>query len=432
MIRPGATSEEVADRVVAGVILAGLLGSPFYGGDAVRDQLLGAHAPVPLAVPALLCLGLALAWWSMMGRGYLWVDPAALTWLDFDGSRPATLLRRLRAGWALRFACVVYALCATGMLLGWPGPVLASCGALFTAVAVLAFVAARRAPGRLSRVFEQVMPLLLTVVAWLVASGVVGTVVLWGMAGVAAGAAALLTRGTSLPASAGRRELVERYTARMVRHTSVSFLDVWALLPQGRPVRWAGALAGRPVVVRFVFAGVLARARSLLFALMLAPAVAALHKAFPEANPVWWTGVGAYLAVLPFSASIAQLNRGPGLRRWLSNGDRALKATTAAMLLLVGALWFGVTLALGVPWSARSALAVAVSVSAVVRSVTRSPIDFRNLGIVAVEGLLLPVGLLTQLARGPEVLALGLLLLGNGAAFAAPVAVVLCVLAVLC
>ncbi|NIH83795.1 hypothetical protein [Amycolatopsis granulosa] len=408
-----------------------MLGSPFYGGDAVRDQLLGARAPAPLAVPALLCLSLALAWWSTLRRGYLWADPAALTWSDFDGSRPATLLRRLRVGWALRFAVVVYAVCAGGMLLGWPGPVLAACGALFAAVTALALVAAARAPGPLLRLLEQLMPLVLTVFGLLVASAVVSTVVLWGLAAVATCAAVLLTRGRSLPSMAGRRELVERYTARMVRRTSVSFLDVWTLLPQGRPLKWRGALAGSPVVVRFVFAGVITRARSLLFALMLALTIAALRKAFPGANPVWWVGIGAYLAVLPFSAPIAQLNRSPGLRRWLSNGDRVLTVTAAGILLVVGALWFGVTLALGVPWSTMSALAVAVGVAAVVRSVTRSPIDFRNLGIVAVEGVLLPVGLLTQLARGPEVLALGLLLLGNGVAFAAPIAIVLCVLAIL-
>ncbi|MFD2415122.1 hypothetical protein [Amycolatopsis pigmentata] len=56
---------------------------------------------------------------------------------------------------------------------------------------------------------------------------------------------------------------------------------------------------------------------------------------------------------------------------------------------------------------------------------------FPQPGIVAVEGLLLPAGLLAQLLRGPEVLLIGLVLLGNGIAFTAPVTIVLCVLAII-
>jgi hypothetical protein len=433
VIRLGSTSEETADRVVAAIIVIGVLGAPFYRTGALRGYLVGTTATASLAVVATLCISLALAWWSLMHRSYLWADPAWLTWSDFDGSRPAMLVRRLLIGWALRFVAVAYAAGVSAMLLGWQASQLPLCGALFAAVALLAFVAARRVAGPALRWIEQLMPLVLTVLGVLVASGAIGSTVLWGVAAVAVVLALALAFGGSLPSAAGRMELIERFTARMVRRVSVSFLDVWTLLPAGRPLRWAQAFAGRAVVARFVAVGVLTRVRSLLFAIVLALTVAALHFVFPTASPVWWMGVGTYLAVLPFAAPIAQLNRVAGLRRWLNCTDRSLKATTAGVLLVVAVCWLGVALLLGVPWSVPSALIVLVAVAAVVRTVTRSPVDFGNLGIVSFEGVLVPAGLIVQLARGPEVLLIGLLLMGTGVtlAVAVPIVVLLALYAAL-
>lgn len=431
MIRLGADSEEVADRLVSVVVVIAALTSPFYNTDAVRHQLVGPVGAAPLAVPVVLCLSLAVAWWSLMHRGYLWAEPAWLTWSDFDGSRPKMLLRRLISGWVVRFAAVAYAVGVGGMLLGWPTSLLPLCAALFASVAALAFAAARTAAGPVRRWTEQLVPLALTVVGTLVASGVLGVGILWGVALVLAVPAAVLAAGTSLPLSAQRAELVEGFFARMIRRTSAGFLDVWALLPQGRALAWRSAFAGGPLVIRFAVVGVLTRGRSALFALLLAVTMAALHVVLPGSDPLWWLGLGGYFAILPLSASIAQLHRVPGLRRWLDCDDRVLRLASAGVLLAVAALWFAVTLALGVPWSVPAALTVPLVVAAVVRTVTRPPVDFHRLGLFTVEGLVLPVGLVVQLARGPEVLVIGLLLLGAGVPFAVPFVVMLSLLAII-
>ncbi|GAA1968819.1 hypothetical protein [Amycolatopsis minnesotensis] len=102
----GANAQEVADRVAAAVVVVGVLGAPFYHPGA-----LGAAAS-----SAVLCLGLALAWRSVLRRDYAWTDPARLTWADFDDSRVRALTRRLLLGWGARFACVAYLTVVTAIL----------------------------------------------------------------------------------------------------------------------------------------------------------------------------------------------------------------------------------------------------------------------------------------------------------------------------
>ncbi|MFI5607615.1 hypothetical protein [Amycolatopsis sp. NPDC051903] len=382
-------------------VVAGVLGSPLYNTALVRAQLIG-DAPVgPLGSVAVLCAGLALAWRATLRRGHLWADPAALTWSDFDGRRPAVLSRRLVFGWGARFAVAGYFFVVAGVLIGFPPGVVGPL-ALYVGVAVLALVMARRRPFP----GESLLPLVPAVL------GVVSDAPLWIFAVAAFVAAAGLAWAPPLAQTAGRATLVHHFRERLVRRTSTAFLDVWALLPAGRRVPWQRAFAGRFVVLRYVLVGVLARRHALGLPVFLGLAVTAAHATFPAVTSVWLLGLGAYLALLPFAAPVAQLHRVPGLRRWLDASETRLRLTTALVLTVLGAGWTSVVWLLGVPVTFGSVVAVLVAGYAVVRTVSRGPLDFSVMGLVLYEGVLIPAGLVRQLAHGPDLLLVGLFVCG--------------------
>ncbi|WP_432848942.1 hypothetical protein ACQPXB_49030 [Amycolatopsis sp. CA-161197] len=316
-----------------------------------------------------------------------------------DSGRSRVLHRRLLAGWAVRFATVAYFFIVAGVLIGFPPDVVGPL-ALSVAVAALALVMARRRP-----VFgEAVLPLVPAVL------GVFPDTPLWIFAAVAAAAALLLA--WSPPLSLTRDTLVRHFRERLVRRTSAAFLDVWALLPAGRPVRWRRALDGRFIVTRYVVTGTLARRHALGLPVFLALAVTAAHTTFPGVTSVWLLGPGSYLALLPFAAPIAQLHRVPGLRRWLDASELRLRLVMASVLVALAACWTAVVALLGVPVTLGSLVAVVATAYSVVRTVTRGPLEFSSMGLVLYEGVLIPTGLLRQLARGPDLLIIGLLLCG--------------------
>ena len=413
-----------ADRVVGLVIVAGVLGAPFYRTEVVRAELLGDSTLRPDATIALLCAALALAWRSLARRNHIRADPAALTWADFDGSRPGALRRGLLLGWAGRCALVAYFAVVAGLLLRTPIETLPVGFTLFAAVSALMLAAARRRPGRGGRAAEQGAAIALAGVGGLALVADLGHAPLWTVSALAVvvllGLA--VVPGVPLATDAGRGELVAGHAARMVRRVSITFLDPWALLPPGAPVRPAGVLAGRLVLARYVLTGVLGRRTSMPLVVLLAATVAAVHQVFPGIDAIWLVGIGGYLATLPLAGSLGELHRSPGLRRWLGRSDRSLKVTTIAVLGALMAGWLGLVLLLGVPLSGGAALALLVSVVAVVRTVSRGGLDYGNLGTVVFEGILIPAGLLLQLAHGPDLLLICLLLLvGLATSLAAPI-----------
>jgi hypothetical protein len=409
--------QDLGSRLTVGFLVAGFLGSPLYNTAGVRAQLLGAASVPQLTTVAVLCLCLGLAWRSLLRRDFAWADPARLTWADFDGSRPKLLGRRMLTSWAVRFGAVGYATAVSALLTQLSPALFPLVIALFTGTALLALVTARRAPTPALTWFERLVPFAA------VALAVCPPAVQWAAAGAACVGALALLPGPRTSAATGRVDLIQRYFTRLVRRVSLSFLDLWVLLPPGRPVRWTRALAGRFVLVRFVLTGVLARGRTIPLAALLALAVAVLHAVFPAVNPVWWTGIAGYFSALPFAASVAELHRTPGLRRWLNCTDRALKAATVAVLVMFLAGWLGVVVLLGVPFSGQAALVLLVASVAVLRTVTQRAMDFSNIGLVSFFGVLVPAGLLFQLGHGPDLLLLGLVLLGTGMALwlAAPI-----------
>ncbi|MDX3187309.1 hypothetical protein PV458_02735 [Streptomyces sp. MN03-5084-2B] len=386
------------DLVFCWFIVAGVVLSPMYNTALVRAQLIGDAPAGPSGSVAVLCAGLALAWRATLRRGHLRADPATLTWVDFDGRRPRVLTRRLLGSWAVRFAAVGYFFLAAGVLTGFP-PYQAIF--LYAAVAVLALVMARRPPIR----GEAVLPLVPAVL------GAFPINPLWIFAVVALAAAAGVAFAPSAAVTASRSELVRAFRERMAARTATAFLDVWALLPAGRPVPRV-RLSGRHPALRYVVAGTLARRHALGLPVFLALAVTAVHTTFPALPSVWLLGLGGYLALLPFAAPIAQLHRVPALRRWLTTSELRLRLATALVLVVLAVFWTSAVVLLGVPVPPGSLVAVLVAAYAVVRSVTRGPVDFGAMNLVLYEGVLIPTGLVRQLARGPDLLVIGLLICG--------------------
>lgn len=423
----------ISDRLLYTLFAIGVLTAPFYQVDSLRLALLG-HAVVPAGAGlAVLLLGIATAWRSLLRRGFAWLDPARLTWADMTDARVGVVGRRLWAGWLGRFAAVGYVTAVATLVLGTSAWLPAGC-ALFAATALLTVVLGRRRPGRVESWLEYLVPVGFAVLAGVAVLTTVQPVWLVFMAGFAAVAGVGSLRGSgpvrrpAVATAAGRDELVDGYLRRVFRRVSVSFGDAMALLPAPGPVPWRGLFAGRAVVFRFVLAGVLSRARSLLPSVLLVVVVAVCHRVFPVVDPVWLVGVGAYLACVPFAASLAQLFAVPGLRRWLGCADITLRLATAVLIAVVAAVWVGLVAVFAVPVTVSACLAALVAVGAVVRTVTRPAVDYGNIGVAATpSGYLLPVGLLLQLAHGPELLVVGILLVGFAlsAVAAAPVAALL-------
>lgn len=423
----------VSNWAVGVFLAAGILGAPFYQADYLRLELFG-HAVVPAGAGlAVLLLGIGLAWRSLLRRDFVWLAPARLSWDDVTDARVGVLGRRLWAGWFARFAAVAYVTVALTVLLGQASWLPAGL-ALFAATALLAVVLGRRRPGPVGTWLEYAVPVGFAVVAGLAALTTVPPVALFVLAGIAGSVAVPALFGSGPPrrpavaVRAGRDELVDGYLRRLVRRVMVSVGDMLALLPAPGPLSSRGLFAGRGIVVRFVVAGVLARRSALLPSALLVIAVAVLHHVAPVISPVLLVGVGVYLACVPFAAGLAQLLAVPGLRRWLGCTDISLRLATAAVLAVVAALWLGLVTVFAVPVTVAGCLSAVVAVGAVVRTVTRPALDFGNLGVVATPmGYLLPVGLIVQLAHGPELLVAGILLTGFllSAVAAAPVAALL-------
>jgi hypothetical protein len=411
----------ISDAVLITVGLAALASSPFYHLPDVRAHLIGSAAAPTFAAPAVLCLGLGLALRSLLRREFVWQDPAKLTWSDGTDGRIRAIGRRLWAGWGLRFVLVAYATAGGAALFAgsqsWVWAGLAG----FVGVAAVAAVSARRTASVRIRWVEQILSLILPLLGSLLAVRVLPWSWLWGVAIVAALGAAGLLIGSgplsrpSVASRAVRGELVEQYNDRLVRRMSIAFLDLLALLPGPRTFTWSRLFAGPGVVLRFVLGGVFARRAALLLSLLLVWAVAVVHLVFPLLSTPWLVGGAGYFAALPFAAVLAKLHQQPGLRRWLGCTDLDLRLTTAGLVVVVVAIWLALVVAFGVPASVQVLLAALLAAAAVIRTATRPAIDYGNVGAaVTPDGNLVPFGLVVQLARGPEVLIIGLLVANSG------------------
>ncbi|PPK67926.1 DUF6297 family protein [Actinokineospora auranticolor] len=381
----------LGDWLIGIFVVAGLLTMPFVKPGEVRAKFVGDHPLPPEPALALLLLALAIATFSLLRRHHVWVNPARLTW-DYAGDRDREVRRRLHLGLLSRFAVVGYLFVASGVVLGWPDLPLS--GALTVAAG---FYAVRWA-SRSSVWVALAGPFLLALAGVLLAGqALTGTTALWVVVGVLV-VAGLVPRREAVR----REELVRGWHARVLRSVSAAFGDALALLPTARPVPMR--LRGVP---RFVVAGIAARRAALPLAGLLVLAIPVLHTIFPVVDPVWWTAAGAYFVLVPLIGGLAEITTGSGLRRWLPADDRELKYTAIAVLLVVALVWIGATVLFGLPVRPATPLAALLAAWSAVRTVTRPQIDYTPPASVDAGGVYLPVGLLTQVLRGPDLLVVG-------------------------
>jgi hypothetical protein len=407
------------------LLVLGLLGSPFFDLPFVRAKLIGDATVSWQAALGLQLLTGAAAWLYLLRRGFVWADPAVLTWLDFSApDRGAAVGRRLWSTWAVLLAVLGYLTGLSAAIDAAAPAVWALDGALLVGGALVSLGLARRAD--LAGWAAVGWPLALAVLGVLVVvtgpplPAVAGLAVVFPLAAVPAWWG---TGGSRSPvAAAGRDLLVGNWRGRLVRSAALSFLDPTMLLPAARAaVRWSLRPTVRwslrpPVLVRLAWAGVAGRARYATPALVYAFVVAVAHVALPSVPLVLLVTAGGYLAVVPFAGGLGELWHSPGRRRWIGSPDLAVRGAHALVLAGVCALWAGLTGAIMVlvhapPGDAALWWATAVAGAAVVRTATRPPVRYDRLGFVDTPFGALPPGLLTQTLRGPDVCVVGCWLL---------------------
>ncbi|TWH21602.1 hypothetical protein [Prauserella rugosa] len=359
------------------LFVGGWLISAFYRIEWWRG-VLGAGEGSPAPVVVFVGVTAVAVWSSLMRRRFLWAEPAALTWRDFIRAhdRVHAISGRVWFGWLARLAGLAY--------LG-------------------AFV------GAVWRVPEWSWAVMACVVA------VGGLVALPLAAGVG------VPWRLPVAARATRERLVDGWRERVVRTVGVTFLDPGMVMPPGRAVRMRVRSARS-----FVVAGVLARARYLPAAAILAVVAAAMRPVLPAVPDAALVGVCAYAALVPFGGGAGWLWRSPGLRRWLHERDVVLRAWNLAAVAMLAAVWGAMLAVAGlvvggvVPMTVWPVLAVVVA--SVVRTATRPPVDYSTPAATDTPFGQAPVHLVGQLLRGPDLVLIGVL-----AALALPTAATACV-----
>jgi hypothetical protein len=388
----------------------GFLFTAFFHVEAWSRAVYGSARVDFPAVLGLLTLCCAVGWRGLLRRGFAWVEPAELTWLDFapvDRGRVVTL--RLLGAWTGVVAVTGY-LAALLLAVGGAGlDQWRAAIAVVAATAVVAFVSARRTALR----FDALGPLVLAVLGLAIAALGLGPVTVQFVAAGVVVAAVPLAFGGEPVAHAGRSALLGGWDARVLRSVAVTFLDPMMLLPPSAP---AGRVSLRhPTSLRLAWAGTRGRSRYAGAAVLVGFAVVAAHIALPTLPGAVLTGIGAYVALTPFGAGLGELWRNPGRRRWLGTSNRELVLTHGLVLAGVGVLWAAVlavvTLAGGTSFGPGAWLAVPLSVLSILRTVTRSAVDYANPGFTDTPMGPMPANLVRQIFRGLDLQVLGMVLL---------------------
>ncbi|MDT8910535.1 DUF6297 family protein [Amycolatopsis sp. PS_44_ISF1] len=388
----------------------GFLFTAFFRTASWHRVLFGPSPVDYSAVLGLVLLCCAVGWRSLLRRGFVWAEPAELTWMDFARVDRRRVVAARFAGALTGFVVVVAYLAALMLAVGGGGPALWRAGfALIVGSAVLVFATARRTAVRV----DAAGPLVLAVAGFAIAAARLGpSPVLYVGGAVLLGAAALAFGGGPVT-RAGRAMLLEGWNARVLRSVAVTFLDPMMMLPESAPVgSWS---LRHPSALRLAWAGVVGRSRYLGALLLVALAVAVGHVAVPTLPGAVLVGLGAYVALTPFGAGLGVLWRNPGRRRWLGSSDRELVVAHGVALVAVAAGWSALLgvglLALGTSVPGRAWVMVPVAGLAVLRTVTRKPVDYSSAGFVDTPAGPLPANLARQLFRGPDLLAAGILVL---------------------
>jgi hypothetical protein len=388
----------------------GFLFTAFFHVDAWRPAVYGSSRVDFPAVLGLLTLCCAVGWRGLLRRGFVWVEPAELTWLDFapaDRGRVVTL--RLLGAWT---GVVVVTGYLASLLLAVGGAGLdqwRAAVAVVAATGVIAVATARRTSLRL----DALGPLVLAVLGLAIAAFGLGPVTVQAVAAGVLVAALPLAFGGEPVSRAGRAVLLAGWDGRVLRSVAVTFLDPMMLLPPSAPI--GRPSLRRPTPLRLAWAGTLGRSRYAGAAVLVGFAVAVAHIAVPTVPGAVLVGIGAYVALTPFGGGLGELWRNPGRRRWLGSGNRELVPAHGLVLAGAGLLWAAllavVTLAAGTSFAVTAWFAVPLSVLSILRTVTRGAIDYANPAFVDTPMGPMPANLVRQLFRGLDLLAFGLVLL---------------------
>ena len=388
----------------------GFLFTAFFHVDGWRPALYGSSIVDFPAVLGLLTLCCAVGWRGLLRRGFAWVEPAELTWLDFapvDRGRVVTL--RLLGAWTGVITVTGY-LAALLLAVGGAGlDQWRAAVAMVAATGVAAFASARRTSLRL----DALGPLVLAVLGLGIAAlGLGPATVQFVAAGVLVTALPLAFGGEPV-SRAGRAALLAGWDGRVLRSVAVTFLDPMMLLPPSAPI--GGISLRRPTPLRLALAGTLGRSRYAGAALLVGLAVVVAHIAVPTVPGAVLVGLGAYVALTPFAGGLGELWRNPGRRRWLGSPDRDLVLAHGLVLAGVSLLWatalLVVTLAGGTSFAAGAWLAVPLSVLSILRTVTRTAVDYANPGFIDTPMGPMPANLTRQLFRGLDLQLVGIVLL---------------------
>lgn len=377
------------ERTLGAFLAAGVLTMAFFRLDLLRGYLGAGIAPT-----AFLLVVTALAWWSLLPRSFVWLNPADLTWRDLgDIDRVKLVQRRLTTGWLVRLLALGYLLALLSALAAAPVATVASGAAVLGGAGLLALAVAR--VPRTAVWAEAAAVLALAVFALALRPG---PAVLSVLACVLASAGlALLRPGVPPVAEATRQALVDGWRERVLRVSGVQFLDLALLLPAARPVRPRRLTSGP----RLAWLGVLGRARHAPTAVLLAITAIAAHRAFPALPAAAVFAVAGYLALVPLLAGLGELWRSPGRRRWLGTTDTALRGHHLLVAALLAAGWGAPVCLLG-GWDPHVLVTVPVLAACVVRTMTRKAPTYDNLVPVDTPFGAVPTRLILQTARGAD------------------------------
>ncbi|MFD9962634.1 hypothetical protein [Amycolatopsis sp. NPDC058986] len=379
----------------------GFLFTAFFNLDRWHRILFGQSTADFPAVLGLLAICLAFAWRVLLRRGFVWAEPAELTWLDFArADRRRVVGARLLVVWSAVVLAAGYAVALVVAAGGGGRDVWTAGVALVAACAVLIFATARRTALRA----DVAGPLVLAVTGLVIAAAALGPLTVQYVAGGVLIVACGLALGGEPVTGAGRLTLVEGWNVRVLRAVAVTFMDPMLVLPESAPV---GRLSlRRPTALRLAWAGFAGRTRYLGAAVLLALGVAVARVAVPTLPAAILVGLGAFIALVPFGGGLGVLWRNPGRRRWLATSDWELRVTHGLLLAILALGWsallVAVSLLVGATVPVIVWLAVPLAVLAVLRAVTRKEMDYTD-----GRGF----SMARQFVRGVDVLVIGILVL---------------------
>ncbi len=375
------------ERTLGAFLVVGALTMAFFRLDELRAKLGAGTDPL-----ALLLVVTAVTWWTLLPRSFVWRHPADLTWRDVADTDRATIVsRRLAGHWLWRVLVLGYLLAVLAALAAAPAEWVLAGAAALVSTAFLALAAVRTSPTRL----EGVVPLALAGAAVVVEPG---PVVLVALAAVLVAAGAVRYRPGMPPiADAGRQALVDGWRDRVLRVSGVQFMDLALLLPPARPARRLRLRGG----LRLAWLGVLGRARHVPTAALLAVTAVAVHRTFPALPGVVVFTLFGYASLVPLVAGLGELWRSPGRRRWVGLGDVALRWHHLVVAAVLAAGWAVPVWAAG-GWDVNVLVTVPVLAACAVRTMTRRAPAYDNLVPVDTPMGALPVRLVLQTLRGPD------------------------------